>query len=58
MYEQLHSTLSRIVRDGQLHLLSGSKIGLEKESLRVDRDGKISQRPHPQRLLFQTDLAA
>ena len=47
MYEQLHSTLSRIVRDGQLHLLSGSKIGLEKESLRVDRDGKISQQPHP-----------
>ena len=47
MYEQLHSTLSRISLDKQWHLLSGSRIGLEKESLRVDCDGKISRQPHP-----------
>ncbi|MCY4641357.1 MAG: glutamate--cysteine ligase [Gammaproteobacteria bacterium] len=50
MYEQLHNNLSRIIRDRHLHLLSGSKIGLEKESLRVDRDGKISQQAHPHAL--------
>ncbi len=47
MYQQLHKRLSAIVRDQQQHLLSGGNIGLEKESLRVDRDGSISQRPHP-----------
>ncbi len=47
MYEQLHNNLSRIIQDKQQNLLSGSKIGLEKESLRVDSDGKISQQPHP-----------
>ncbi|MXY14879.1 MAG: glutamate--cysteine ligase [Proteobacteria bacterium] len=50
MYDQLHSHLSRITQDGQQHLLSGGKIGLEKESLRVDSDGKISQQPHPSSL--------
>ena len=47
MYEQFHSNFSRIIQDKQQHLLSGSKIGLEKESLRIDGDGKISQQPHP-----------
>lgn len=47
MYEQLHDNLSGIIRDRHQHVLSGSRIGLEKESLRVDDDGKISQLPHP-----------
>ena len=47
MCDQLHNHLHRIALDRQQHLLSGSKIGLEKESLRVDSDGKISQQPHP-----------
>ena len=32
------------------HLLSDSLIGLEKESLRVDRRGEIAQTPHPVQL--------
>ena len=31
-------------------LLSGRRVGIEKESLRVDRAGYISQRPHPEAL--------
>lgn len=50
MYDQLHSHLRRITQDRQQNVLSGGKIGLEKESLRVDSDGKISQLPHPSSL--------
>ena len=47
MYERLHKLLSRIVKDEQHYLLFDGQIGLEKESLRVDTNGKISQQPHP-----------
>ena len=47
MYTQLQNNLSKIIQDKQEHLLAAGNIGLEKESLRVDNDGKISQRPHP-----------
>lgn len=47
MYQQLHKKLSAVMQDKQQHLLSGGNIGLEKESLRVDSGGKISQRQHP-----------
>ncbi len=47
MYRQLHKKLTAIIEDGCGHLLSGGYIGLEKESLRVNGDGEISQRPHP-----------
>ena len=47
MYKQLHNNLSKIKQDNQQHLLSGGSIGLEKESLRVDRQGSISQQAHP-----------
>ena len=50
MYDQLHSHLGRITQDRQQNVLSGGKIGLEKESLRVDSEGKISQQPHPSSL--------
>lgn len=47
MYKQLHSALSAIRKDQQLNLLAGGSIGLEKECLRVDKNGKLSQLPHP-----------
>ena len=50
MYDQLHNHLQRMTSDRQQRLLSDGRIGLEKESLRVDGDGKISQRPHPSTL--------
>ncbi len=47
MYKQLHNTLSDIGKDQQFHLLTGGSIGIEKECLRVDNDGSLSQQPHP-----------
>ncbi len=48
MYKQLQNKLSKICQDNQQHLLLGGYIGLEKESLRVDGEGGISQQTHPQ----------
>ena len=50
MYKQLHSTLSAMRQDQQLNLLAGGSIGIEKECLRVDKNGSLSQQPHPQSL--------
>ena len=47
MYKQLQKNISKIIQDKQQHLLLGGNIGLEKESLRVDNFGAISQKPHP-----------
>ncbi|MBT8112609.1 MAG: glutamate--cysteine ligase [Gammaproteobacteria bacterium] len=47
MYKQLHNTLSAMSKDQQLNLLTGGRIGIEKECLRVDKNGKLSQQPHP-----------
>ena len=47
MYKQLHNTLSAIDQDQQLGLLAGGSIGIEKECLRVDKEGSLSQLPHP-----------
>lgn len=47
MYKQLHSTLSAMSQDQQLGHLAGGSIGIEKECLRVDKDGSLSQQPHP-----------
>ncbi len=47
MYKQLHNTLSAITSDQKLNLLAGNRIGIEKEALRVDTAGKLSQQPHP-----------
>ena len=47
MYKQLHTTLSAMSKDQQLNLLAGGSIGIEKECLRVDKNGKLSQQPHP-----------
>ena len=50
MYTRLHDTLAAINKDQQLGLFTRGSIGLEKESLRVDKDGKLSQLPHPSTL--------
>jgi glutamate--cysteine ligase len=42
--------LSAINQSGQVDTLSQSKIGIEKESLRVAESGGISQQPHPRAL--------
>jgi len=47
MFKKLHDTLEAMSRDQQLHLLAGGSIGLEKECLRIDENGKLSQKPHP-----------
>jgi len=47
MYKQLHNTLSAMGQDQQLGLLAGGSIGIEKECLRVDKDGTLSQQSHP-----------
>jgi glutamate--cysteine ligase len=43
----LPERLSRLLDRGAGDLLSGGTIGIEKESLRIGRDGLIAQTPHP-----------
>lgn len=47
---QFEEKLSAILMDKQQHLLANGSIGLEKECLRVDKQGKLSQQPHPKTL--------
>ena len=47
MYQLLQQRLSRLSNSDIEEALSTSKIGLEKESLRVSPDGGISHTPHP-----------
>jgi glutamate--cysteine ligase len=48
MYKLLKNRLSLLTASNYENALSSSKIGLEKESLRVTPDGSISQLPHPE----------
>ncbi len=48
MYQKLRNRLSLLAGADFENPLSSSKIGLEKESLRVTQEGNISQMPHPQ----------
>jgi len=43
----LQQRLQRLSQSGRAGLLKSGKIGLEKEGVRVDQDGKIAQTPHP-----------
>ena len=43
----LEVQLNRLQRDGEPELLSRGMVGLEKESLRVAREGGIARSPHP-----------
>ena len=47
MYSDVKTKLSDLVNKNAVQHLSGSQIGLEKESLRVNHDANISQTPHP-----------
>lgn len=47
MYSRLQQRLRRIEALGHNHLMRNSAIGVEKESLRVNREGGIAQTPHP-----------
>ncbi|MGJ0484102.1 MAG: glutamate--cysteine ligase [Methylomicrobium sp.] len=46
----LSPRLERLLNHGRQHLISGGLKGIEKESLRIGRDGIISQKPHPKSL--------
>ena len=50
MYQLFEKRLSRLIDSGQQGLLRGGLIGLEKETLRVGKDGTIAQTPHPHAL--------
>jgi glutamate--cysteine ligase len=43
----LEERLARLLNSGQQGLLSGGRVGLEKEALRVTAEGVISRVPHP-----------
>ena len=47
MYTRIKDTLQKLSLSDQSHLLCGGLKGLEKESLRVNKQGGISQTPHP-----------
>jgi len=47
LYDTLHKRLQAITESGEKETLAGSKIGLEKESLRVAAQGGISQKASP-----------
>ncbi len=47
MEKTLQQRVQRLSKSGQSALLKCTKVGLEKEGVRVDQDGKIAQTPHP-----------
>jgi glutamate--cysteine ligase len=47
VYRIAEEHLARLLNARQQHLLKGGKIGLEKETLRVNAEGGIAQTPHP-----------
>jgi len=47
VYRTAERRLSRLCNSGQQSLLTGGRIGLEKECLRVTREGNIAQTRHP-----------
>ncbi|MFP4161294.1 MAG: glutamate--cysteine ligase [Ectothiorhodospira sp.] len=50
MYAAYEARLQALVKRGQSDRLRGFRVGLEKESLRVDADGGIAHTPHPRSL--------
>ena len=50
MFSKLEQRVTAILNSGQLTTLAESKIGLEKESLRVAASGGIALTPHPRAL--------
>ncbi|MCG5500764.1 glutamate--cysteine ligase [Ectothiorhodospira lacustris] len=50
LYTHCETRLRQILNLGGARCLRGTRIGLEKESLRVDTDGSIARTPHPRAL--------
>jgi glutamate--cysteine ligase len=50
MYSRLRQRLDRLIGLGHSRLMRNSAIGVEKETLRVNREGGIAQTPHPRAL--------
>ena len=50
MYQSVEQRLKSIKDSGQIGVLAESKLGIEKESLRVAQTGGISQKMHPKSL--------
>lgn len=50
MYRVFQQRLTQLSQADRKGTLSGGKKGIEKESLRVDREGEIAQTPHPSSL--------
>lgn len=47
-YRLAAKRIAQLLAEGGKHALQGGKKGLEKESLRIHRDGSIAQTPHPE----------
>ena len=47
MYTRVRQRLDRLLGLGHSRLMKNSAMGVEKESLRVNREGSIAQTPHP-----------
>lgn len=50
MYRIAEQRLARLINTGQMEVLAGGRIGLEKECLRVSPTGGIAVTPHPSTL--------
>jgi glutamate--cysteine ligase len=50
MNNKRSTRLDQLLANGQQHLLCGGLKGIEKESLRIAKDGFIAQTPHPKAL--------
>jgi len=50
LYSRIQNRLNKLINSGQSSLLCGGLKGVEKESLRVNPQGKIAQTPHPKTL--------
>lgn len=48
MSSSISQRLSALQQSGQQHSIYGIKRGIERETLRVNRDGSLAQTPHPQ----------
>ena len=54
MYKQARQRLRRLIDLKHSHLMRNSLIGVEKETLRVNKQGGIAQTPHPARSVSDT----
>ncbi|MGZ8163776.1 MAG: glutamate--cysteine ligase [Methylobacter sp.] len=50
LHNKLSTRLEQLLENGHQQLLCGGLKGIEKESLRISKDGFIAQTPHPQAL--------